>query len=68
MVRQKDGEYWGEFENWSSALGIEEQPKGGVLLVLTSPPWIGGLRLQVADDGRALVLDGAQNVYRFERR
>jgi CubicO group peptidase (beta-lactamase class C family) len=68
MVRQKDGEYWGEFESWSSALGIEEQPKGGVLLVLTSPPWIGGLRLQVADDGRALVLDGAQNVYRFERR
>jgi CubicO group peptidase (beta-lactamase class C family) len=68
MVRQKDGEYWGEFESWSSALGIEEQPKGGMLLVLTSPPWIGGLRLQVADDGRALVLDGAQNVYRFERR
>jgi CubicO group peptidase (beta-lactamase class C family) len=68
MVRRKDGAYWGEFESWSSALGIEEQPKGGMLPVLTSPPWIGGLRLQVVDDGRALVLDGGQNVYRFERR
>lgn len=68
IVRQKNGEYLGEFESWSSALGVEDQPKGDILVVLTSPPWVGGLRLQVADDGRTLVLDGAQNVYRFERR
>ena len=34
----------------------------------TGPPWVGGVRLRVGDDGRALVLDGGQNVYMFERR
>jgi len=67
IVRQKDGDYWAEFESWSSALGIEEQPKGDLLAVLTGPPVV-GLRSQVADDGQALVLDGGQNLYRFERR
>jgi hypothetical protein len=47
-------------------LGVEEQSNGSRLVVLTSPPW-SGLRLQVADDGRALILDGGQNVYRFQR-
>ena len=68
VVRQKDGQYRGEFESWGSALGVEEQPNGGFLVVLTGPPWVGGVRLQVVDDGRALALDGGQNVYRFERR
>jgi CubicO group peptidase (beta-lactamase class C family) len=67
-VRRKGDEYRGEFESWGSPLGIEEQPDGAFLVVLTGPPWVGGLRLQEVDDGRALVLDGGQNVYRFERR
>jgi CubicO group peptidase (beta-lactamase class C family) len=67
-VRRNNGEYRAEFESWSSALGVEEQPNGGFLVVLTGPPWVGGVRLQVVDDGRVLVLDGGQNVYMFERR
>jgi hypothetical protein len=67
-VRRNNGEYRAEFESWSSALGVEEQPNGGFLVVLTGPPWVGGVRLQVVDDGRALVLDDDQNVYMFERR
>ncbi|MGH6890516.1 MAG: serine hydrolase domain-containing protein [Rhizomicrobium sp.] len=67
-LRRKNSGYRVEFESWSSALGVEDQPNGDLLVVLTSPPWAGGLRLQVADEGRTLVLDGAQNVYRFERR
>jgi CubicO group peptidase (beta-lactamase class C family) len=68
VVRREDGQYRGEFESWGSALGVEEQPNGGFLVVLTGPPWVGGVRLQVVDDGRALALDGGQNVYMFERR
>lgn len=68
VVRWKDGQYRGEFESWSSTLGVEEQPNGGFLVVLTGAPWAGGLRLQVVDDGHALVLDGGQNVYTFDRR
>jgi len=68
IVQPKGDQYRGEFESWGSALGIEEQPDGGFLVVLTGPPWVGGLRLQVVDDGRALVLDGGQNVYKFERQ
>jgi hypothetical protein len=67
-VRRNDGQYQAEFESWSSSLGVEEQPNEGFLVVLTGPPWVGGLRLQVVDDGRALVLDGGQNMYMFERR
>ena len=67
-VRRNDGEYRAEFESWSSALGVEEQPNEGFLAVLTGPPWVGGVRLQVVGDGRALVLDGGQNTYMFERR
>lgn len=68
-LRRKNGEAWAEFESWSSALGLEEQPNGEMLLVLTSAPWAGGLlRLQVADEGRTLVLDGAQTIYRFVKR
>ena len=68
VVRWEDGQYQGEFESWGSALGVEEQPNGSFLVVLTGPPWVGGVRLQVVDDGRALVLDGGQKLYRFERR
>jgi hypothetical protein len=68
VVRRKDGQYRGEFESWGSALGVEEQPNGGFLVVLTGPPWVGGVRLQVVDDGQALVLDGGQNMYTFDRR
>jgi hypothetical protein len=68
VVQRQNGDYRGQFESWGSALGVEEQPNGAFLVVLTGPPWVGGLRLQVVDDGRALVLDGGQNVYRFERR
>jgi len=68
VVRRRDGQYRGEFESWGSALGVEEQPNGGFLAVLTGPPWVGGVRLQVVDDGQALVLDGGQNMYTFDRR
>ncbi len=73
-VRRKDGQYWAYFESWGSALGVEEQPDGSRGAVLTSPPWnggaiaAGGARLQVAEDGRALVLDEGQTLYRFERQ
>jgi hypothetical protein len=72
-VQRNDGQYWADFESWSSALGVEEQPDGSRVVVLTSPPWnggaiaAGGARFQVAEDGRALVLDGAQTLYKFER-
>jgi CubicO group peptidase (beta-lactamase class C family) len=73
-VQRKDGQCWADFESWSSALGIEEQPDGSRVAVLTSAPWnggaiaAGGARLQVAEDGRALVLDEGQTLYRFERQ
>jgi CubicO group peptidase (beta-lactamase class C family) len=73
-VQRKDGRYWGDFESWSSVLGVEEQPDGSRVAVLISPPWNGvavaakGARLQVAEDGRALVLDEGQTLYRFERQ
>ncbi|HUJ41511.1 MAG TPA: serine hydrolase domain-containing protein [Candidatus Acidoferrales bacterium] len=73
-VERKSGQYLADFESWTSALGIEEQPDGNRVVVLTSPPWnggaiaAGGARLQVAEEGRALVLDGGQNLYRFERQ
>ena len=73
-VQGKDWQYWADFESWNSALGVEEQPDGSRVVVLTSPPWnggaigAGGARFQVAEDGRALVLDGAQTLYKFERR
>ena len=68
-VRRENGEYRAEFESWCSGLGVEEQPNGEVLMVLTGAPFGGGrLRLPVADEGRTLVLDGGQNVYRFVKR
>ena len=67
-VSRKEGEYWGEFESWASPLGIEEQPNGRPLVALVGPGLIHALRLQVADDARALILDQGQNVYRFERQ
>lgn len=72
-VRRKDGQYWADFECWSSALGVGEQPDGSRVAVLTSPPWNSGaiaageVRFQVAENGRALVLDEGQALYRFER-
>lgn len=73
-VRRKDGQYWADFECWSSALGVGEQPDGSRVAVLISPPWNSGavaageVRFQVTEDGRALVLDEGQALYRFERR
>jgi CubicO group peptidase (beta-lactamase class C family) len=66
ILSRRNHQYWSDFESWNSTLGVEEQSNGSRLVVLTSPPW-SGLRLQVADDGRALILDGGQNVYRFQR-
>lgn len=68
VVRRKEGAYWGEFESWASPLGIEEQPSGRPLVALVGPGLIHALRLQVADDDQALVLDQGQHVYRFERQ
>jgi hypothetical protein len=73
-VRHKDGQYRAQFEGLRSALGVEEQSDGSRVVVLTSPPWNGGtffpvgIRLRVAEDGRALVLDNGQTLYRFERQ
>lgn len=68
VVRRSDGQYRAQFESFGSTLGVEEQPNGAFLVVLTSPPWTGAVRLQIVDEGQALLLDGGQNVYRFERR
>jgi hypothetical protein len=68
VVRRKDEAYWGEFESWASPLGIEEQHSERPLVALVGPGLIRALRLQVADDARALILDQGQNVYRFERQ
>jgi CubicO group peptidase (beta-lactamase class C family) len=68
ILSKKNHQYWGEFESWKSTLGVELQSTGNHLIVLTSPPWSGTLRLQVADDRRVLTLDGGQNIYKFERQ
>jgi hypothetical protein len=68
VVRRKEGRYWGEFESWASPLGIEEQPGGRPLVALLGPGLIHALRLHVAGDAQALVLDQGQQVYRFERQ
>jgi CubicO group peptidase (beta-lactamase class C family) len=73
-VQRKGGQYWAKFESWSSSLGVSEQPDGSRVAAFTSPPWNSGaiaageVRLQVAEDGRALVLDEGQTLYRFERQ
>jgi CubicO group peptidase (beta-lactamase class C family) len=73
-VQRKGGQYCAGFESWSSTLGIEEQPDGSRVAVLTSPPFnfgaiaATGARLQVAEDGRALILDEGQTLYRFEKQ
>jgi CubicO group peptidase (beta-lactamase class C family) len=73
-VRWKDGQYRAQFEGLGSALGVQQQSDGSRVVVLTSPPWNGGtffpvgVRLQVAEDGRVLVLDAGQILYRFERQ
>jgi CubicO group peptidase (beta-lactamase class C family) len=56
-----------DFESWSSDLGVEEQSRESRQIVLTCPPWQGGLRLQVSDDSSDLILDGGQTMYRFAR-
>ena len=68
ILSRRNHQYWSDFESWNSTLGVEEQSNGSRLVVLTSPPWSGSLCLQVADDRRALILDGGQNVYRFQRQ
>ena len=73
-VQRTGGQYCAEFESWSSALGVSEQPDGSRVAAFTSPPWNSGaiaageVRLQLAADGRALVLDEGQTLYRFERQ
>ena len=59
--------YRAGFDSWGSELGSETQRDGGKLIVLTSPPWTGALRLQPAASGNELVLDGAQTKYVFRR-
>jgi hypothetical protein len=65
-VRWEHGQYRAQFHGLGSALGVEQQTDGSRVVALTSPPWNGGtffpigVRLQVAEDGRALVLDGGR--------
>jgi len=73
-VQRRDRQYCAEFESWTSTLGMEEQPDGSRVAVLISAPWNGGAiaatgaRFQVAEDGRTLVLDEGQTLYKFERQ
>ena len=61
------GGYRVDFESWGSVLGVETQAGGQQLIVLTSPPWSGNLRLRPGSGGDELILDAAQTVYTFER-
>lgn len=73
-VQRRDGQYWADFDSWSTTLGVEQQSDGSKVVVPTGPPLNGGtfspvgVRLQVADDGQSLVLDAGQTLYRFERK
>ncbi len=66
-ISQVEGGFRIEFESWSSDLGVEEQSSESRQIVLTSPPFLGGLRLRISDDPNALVLDGGQTQYKFVR-
>ncbi len=66
-IFQREEGYTIEFESWSSDLGTEEQTSISRQIVLTCPPWQGGLRLQVSDDSSDLILDGGQTKYTFVR-
>jgi CubicO group peptidase (beta-lactamase class C family) len=55
------------FESWSSDLGVEEQSSESRQIVLTSAPWLGGIKLQLTNDPDMLLLDGGQTKYRFVR-
>jgi CubicO group peptidase (beta-lactamase class C family) len=55
------------FESWSSDLGVEEQPGGSRQIVLTSAPWQGSIKLQLADDPNTLLLNSVQTQYKFVR-
>jgi hypothetical protein len=66
IFKREEG-YRIEFESWASDLGAEEQSSDSRQIVLTSPPWQGGLRLQVSDDSSDLILDGGQTKYKFTR-
>jgi hypothetical protein len=66
-IFQREGRYSVEFESWSSDLGTEEQSSESRQIVLTSPPWQGGLRLQTSCDSTDLILDGGQTKYTFRR-
>jgi len=67
IERNPNGGYRVEFESWGSDLGVETQPDGGKLIVLTSPPWSGAFRLQPSASGDELIHDAAQTKYAFER-
>ncbi len=66
-IFKREAGYVVDFESWSSDLGVEEQSKESRQIVLTCPPWQGGLRLQVSDNSSDLILDGGQTTYRFAR-
>lgn len=67
-ISRHGGGYRADFESWSSELGSETQRDGVKLIVLTSPPWSGSLRLQPSASGNELILDGAQTKYVFARQ
>jgi CubicO group peptidase (beta-lactamase class C family) len=66
-IFKREEDYVVDFESWSSDLAVEEQSKDSRQIVLTCPPWQGGLRLQVSDDSSDLILDGGQTMYKFAR-
>lgn len=56
------------FEGWKTEVGIEIDNNEKKLLVLTSPPWSGGFKLRMEDDGKKLVLDCGQEQHDFIRK
>ena len=66
-IRRSGSGYRADFESWSSELGVETQPDGACIIVVTGPPWTGSLRLQAAEDGSELILDAWQTKYVFRR-
>ena len=56
-----------QFESWGSALGAETEARCERAVVLTSPPWSGTLRLQMAAAGQAFLIHSSETAYRFER-
>ena len=66
-ITKEDDQYWIQFEDWGSALGVEIEGNGDRLIALTSPPWSGTFRFQTSPENRTLLINASQDVYRFER-